>query len=360
MPTSFMPVRISTAFGLMLLMLVLPGVTRAHEGTHEVSPSAAAIRQIAENANHFLNSLSPEQISKARYVFEDEKRFVYRTIPFSIPGLQLGEMTPGQNALFHALLSSSLSTAGSTKTNSIVALEEILVQMEAATGTTNPAHGAEKYSVAIFGEPSAEGTWSWRMHGHHLYLSFTMIEGRLFASGPAFFGAEPHHVGDGAHKGWRVLGDEEDLGRDLVQALDGDQRTQAILSEDVPRDLFSGSYSEFSLDGPPKGIAYRELSSENKARLRKLVMEYVNNIPPELTSSRLNRIEAGGWDAIHFAWMGSIAPGARNYYRVQGPEFLIEYCAVALTENHVHSVWREFNGDFGRDLLKEHYERYPH
>jgi hypothetical protein len=348
----------------LFLMLTLPGALAAHEGDHDRDhnnrSSRQALQRIAENALHFLNALSPEQTSKARYVFDDEKRFVYRTIPFSIPGLQLGEMTPGQRALFHSLLAASLSTAGYTKTTSIIALEEILVEMEGAGGTANPAHGAGKYSVAIFGEPSVEGTWSWRMHGHHLYLSFTVIDGRFFASGPAFFGAEPHRIEEGAHKGWRVLGNEEDLGRALIQGLESEQRAKAVLSQEVPRDLFSGSYSEFRLEGEPQGISYRELSAENRLRLRELVSEYVNNIPAELRVSRLGRIEAGGWDAVHFAWMGSIAPGARNYYRVQGPEFLIEYCAVALTENHVHSVWREFNGDFGRDLLKEHYEAFPH
>jgi hypothetical protein len=94
--------------------------------------------------------------------------------------------------------------------------------------------------------------------------------------------------------------------------------------------------------------------------LRDLVMEYVNNIPPELTASRLQRIESGGWDNVHFSWIGSLEPGERFYYRVQGPEFMIEYCAVAMSPNHVHTVWREFDGDFGRDLLAEHHRQFAH
>lgn len=342
-----------------LIAVISPVEVRAHDGEHD-EDSAEAIERMADSARNFLNSLSPEKVSQARYVFDDEKRTVYRIIPFSIPGLQLHEMAPGQKALVHALLNSSLSAAGYQKTVSIIRLEEILVKLEEERGTTNPAHGAEKYSVAVFGEPSAEGTWSWRIHGHHLYLAFTIVEGRFVATGPSFLGAEPHEVTDGGQKGWRVLADEEDLGRGLVNALSSEQRETAVVAKEVPRDLFSGSYSEFSLEGPPKGIAYRDLKREHQLMLRELVMEYVNNLPQELRHSRLDRIEAGGWNNVHFAWMGSIAPGARNYYRVQGPEFLIEYCAVALTENHVHTVWREFNGDFGRDLLKEHYEQYAH
>lgn len=337
-----------------------PRPARAHEGPHDEAAARESIALITAAAANFLDSLSPEQVARARYVFDDEKRLVYRIIPFSIPGLQLGEMTEGQKALVHALLSSSLSAAGYQKAASIVRLEEILVALESAGGRANPAHGAEKYSVAVFGEPSADGAWSWRIHGHHLYLAFTFIDGRFFASGPAFLGAEPHRVMEGPNAGWRILADEEDLGRAMMNALSPDERAKATLSPEVPRDLFSGSYPEFSLEGPPKGIAWRELSIEKRQKLRALVTEYVANVPPALQASRWDRIEAGGWDNIHFAWMGSIAPEARNYYRVQGPEFLIEYCAVALTENHVHTVWREFNGDFGRDLLREHYQQNPH
>lgn len=345
---------------LSLLWIAGPTPLQGHEAPGASADREEAIARMADTARNFLNALSPDQVAQARYVFEDDKRTVYRIIPFSIPGLQLGEMSPGQQALVHALLNSSLSAAGYQKTASIIRLEEILVKLEEEHGTTNPAHGAEKYSVAIFGEPSADGTWSWRIHGHHLYLAFTVVDGRFVASGPAFLGAEPHEVQAGGQKGWRVLANEEDLGRALINALSSEQRETAVISKDVPRDLFSGSYTEFSLEGPPKGLAFSELSHEHQQMLRNLVMEYVNNLPPELAGSRLGRVEAGGWNNVHFAWMGSIARGARNYYRVQGPEFLIEYCAVALTENHVHTVWREFNGDFGRDLLKEHYGKHPH
>lgn len=352
-----------SAFALFLLAALSLISTRsasAHEGAHHETASRESIELITDAARVFLDSLSPEQVAKARYVFDDEKRLIYRTIPFSIPGLQLGEMSEGQKPLVHALLASSLSAAGYRKATSIIRLEEILVAMETASGSVNPAHGTDKYSVAVFGEPSATGAWSWRIHGHHLYLAFTIVNGRFFASGPAFFGAEPHRVNAGPNEGLRVLADEEDLARAFMNALTPEERATATLSEDVPRDLFSGSYTEFSLDGPPKGIAFRDLSAEKQEKLRAIVTEYVRNVPESLQHSRWSRIEAGGWDNVHFAWMGSIAPEARNYYRVQGPEFLIEYCAVALTANHVHTVWREFNGDFGRDLLREHYQQNPH
>ena len=66
---------------------------------------------------------------------------------------------------------------------------------------------------------------------------------------------------------------------------------------------------------------------------------------------------AAGRDAIYFAWAGSLAPGEPGYYRVQGPTFLIEWDDTMPEADHVHTILREFDGDFGRDLLAEHYER---
>lgn len=345
---------------MIVLALVLGSSARAiaHEG-HGENAEAALARMTAAGQN-FLASLSDDQKGRTKFAFDDEKRFVYRIIPFSIPGIQLGEMTRGQLALFHAMLSSGLSAAGHQKAASIIALEEVLVAMETANGRVNPAHGSDKYSIAVFGDPSPGGTWAWRVHGHHLYLTFTVVEGRLFASGPAFMGAEPHRVAEGPHQGWRVLGDEEDLGRALMESLSAEERAAATLAETMPRDLFSGNYPEFRLEGPPKGVAYAALGPAARQRLRDLVGEYVGNLPEQLAASRMDKVEAGGWENIHFAWIGGTEPGARNYYRVQGPKFLIEYCAVALTPNHVHTVWREFDGDFGRDLLAEHYRENAH
>src|SRR5262249_15844928 len=52
--------------------------------------------------------------------------------------------------------------------------------------------------------------------------------------------------------------------------------------------------------------------------------------------------------------------GDPHYYRVQSPAFLIEYDNTQNNANHIHSVWRDFNGDFGEDLLREHYQTTPH
>ena len=60
------------------------------------------------------------------------------------------------------------------------------------------------------------------------------------------------------------------------------------------------------------------------------------------------------------AWAGPLEKGAKHYYRVQGPTFLIEYDNTQNDGNHVHAVWRDFAGDFGRDLLREHVKGVAH
>ena len=63
---------------------------------------------------------------------------------------------------------------------------------------------------------------------------------------------------------------------------------------------------------------------------------------------------------LNFTWAGSSEPGQRHYYRLAGPRFLVEYDNTQNDGNHVHSVWRDFNGDFGRDVLAEHVKGVPH
>jgi hypothetical protein len=74
----------------------------------------------------------------------------------------------------------------------------------------------------------------------------------------------------------------------------------------------------------------------------------------------MNNIRAEEFNAIRFGWAGSTKAGKPHYYRIQGKSFLVEFDNVQNGANHIHTVWRDFNGDFGRDLIKEHYEHSHH
>ena len=77
------------------------------------------------------------------------------------------------------------------------------------------------------------------------------------------------------------------------------------------------------------------------------------------------KLEAEEKDEIRFAWAGATQPGKGHYYRIQGKSFLIEFDNTQSDysrnkANHIHSVWRDFDGDFGRDLIREHYQSSGH
>jgi Protein of unknown function (DUF3500) len=89
--------------------------------------------------------------------------------------------------------------------------------------------------------------------------------------------------------------------------------------------------------------------------LRALTEEYARNVPDELAEARLAQIDKAGRD-IYFAWSGGANRGEPHYYRVQTSAFLIEFDDTQDDANHIHSVWRDYAGDFGEDLLRQHYQ----
>ena len=83
-------------------------------------------------------------------------------------------------------------------------------------------------------------------------------------------------------------------------------------------------------------------------------------MPPTLAEARMKKITTEDIDAIRFGWAGGTVPGKPHYYRIQGKTFLIEFDNTQDNANHIHSVWRDFNGDFGLDLIREHYHTTHH
>ena len=94
--------------------------------------------------------------------------------------------------------------------------------------------------------------------------------------------------------------------------------------------------------------------------LKALIWEYIGRTRSEVAETEWAKIQAAGWEKVSFAWAGVLDPGQGHYYRVQGPTFLLEYDNTQNDANHIHAVWRDFENDFGEDLLKKHYDRVPH
>jgi uncharacterized protein DUF3500 len=306
---------------------------------------------MAETAKAFLASLDPEQRARATFQFQDEERFDWHFIPKERKGLPFKEMTAEQKHLAHALLSAGLSQRGYIKAVSIMSLEDVLRILENGKG---PVRDPERYFFSIFGDPSETGTWGYRVEGHHISQNFTIVNGKV-QDAPSFFGANPAEVRQGPRKGLRVLGREEDLGRAFIQSLTAEQKKTAIVSADAPGEILTGASRKAALTGQPSGIAASKLTAQQRELLQNLLDEYCNNVPEQVAQVREEQIKKAGGN-LYFAWAGGEQVGEPHYYRIQSPAFLIEYDDTQNGANHIHTVWRDIDGDFGVDLLKEHYQ----
>ena len=198
------------------------------------------------------------------------------------------------------------------------------------------------------------GPWGWRVEGHHLSLNITIVNGHLFATAPRFLGANPAVITEGDLKGMRALAVEEDLAREIMTSMNQKQLRKTVFRGRAYSDIVTGSDAEVSpLESV--GISARELSGPQKDLLVELINEYLSVMPSEIAQQRMVNIRKNGMDRVHFGWAGSLEPSQPHYYRIQGATFLVEYDNVQNGANHIHTVWRDFDGDFGRDLLREHY-----
>jgi hypothetical protein len=309
--------------------------------------------EFAKAAGAFLAGLSPEQKAKASFGFDDAERLNWHFIPRARKGLPVKEMSEDQRKLALALLAAGLSESGYKKATTIMTLEAILREMEGPNGKM--VRDPELYYVSIFGTPADGGTWGWRVEGHHVSINYTVVAGRFISGGPAFLGTNPGEVKTGPRQGLRVLGPDEELGRQLVKSLDDGQKKIAVLPGEALKEmLFVPDKKPVLLD--PPGIGWGQLKADQQALLWKLIEEYAQRLRGDVAARDLAAVEKAGKEKLVFAWMGGLERGEGHYYRIQGPGFTIEYDNTQNGANHVHSVWHDHADNFGANLLKEHYK----
>jgi Protein of unknown function (DUF3500) len=325
--------------------------------------SERSASSMAAAANKFLEGLTPEQRQQATFPIDAEERMRWNFIPTSMfprKGVPIKEMNEGQRKLALGLLEAGLSQRGYLAATSIMQLETILKAIEAASGRGNtPVRDPELYFFTVFGTPAPKGVWGWRVEGHHVSLHFTIADGKAVASSPSFFGANPAEVPDGPKKGLRILGAEEDAARALLATLDDKQRTTAIINATAPSDIVT--MTTLKIDPlSPEGLAASAMTPKQRELLMQLIEVYTSKMAADTAAERLAALKKVGTEKIAFAWAGETEVGKKHYYRIQGPTFLVELDNTQNDGNHIHSVWRDFNGDWGRDLLREHVHEVPH
>lgn len=306
---------------------------------------------LSSRARDFLATLSPAQRKAAVYEANAPERTTFMYVPGDRKGISWGEMTePQQKAATH-LLRGVLSTKGFEVASQIRDLENVLREME-----NNPSRDPNRYWFVFFGEPSDQADWAWRYEGHHLSLTFSSRLGIVASSTPQFLGSNPATVLSGPKKGLSVLAAQRDLGYALLESLTAEQRREAILEGSAPADILTGTTRVAQLKDH-RGLDVKSLSVESKGIFEKLLQVHASIQAPGGQKRRLRDAHAD--PHVTFAWIGSDQKGAKHYYRIQGDTFLIEYDNTQNDANHIHTVWRDLRGDFGGDVLADHY-RHAH
>ena len=329
--------------------------------------SAARMR---DAATAFLASLDPAARTAVSFPLEAPQRTAWSNLPVALVprvGINVGALGIESRRRLHDLLRASTSSQGYHKIAAIMRHDDVLRAEELEYLQHNPPRpragrnaiesmGSANYWVAVFGQPVREQPWAWLITGHHLGATFTCAGGRV-AAAPLFLGAQPLEDLAGPYAGFVVLSHEGMRGLDLVGSLHPDQARAAVVStEPFFSDVLTGVGRRNSLsryEGLPAG----DLDPPQKKLLRALVDEYVRNADPDAAQRHFEAIEQAGLEHLHFSWRGPTDDFRRPfYYRIHGPRLIIEFAVQE--PNHVDTIMRDPQNDYGMDWLAQHYEEH--
>ena len=317
---------------------------------HRTSAGAAA-------ADRFLALLTTAQRSSATFSFDDENRTDWHYVPRRRVGLPLHAMDARQSGAAFALLGSGLSERGVSLARGVLELEGILRELEG--GFWGPQRDPGRYHLAVFGQPADAQPWGWRFEGHHPSVNVTEPGPGAQVIAPLFIGANPAKVPSGPKQGLRLLAAEQDLAFALLASLDPAQRARAVIAKRTFGDIVTGN--DPAVQGMPfAGLPASAMTAAQQRQLRGLLAVYARRMADGAAARQLARIDAAGFDRLHFAWAGAEQPDEPHYYRVHGPTLLVEFDNSQGNANHIHTVWRDLQNDFGGDLLRQHHARNPH
>jgi hypothetical protein len=335
----------------MLRLLFALGLVVAAGVASVAEQDESSTTTMTAAAQKFLEKLSAEQRAKATFAFESEERFNFqfmrdRAENSRYKGLPLEEMTAEQRKAAMDLLKAGTSPTGYDQATAIMSLDTLFPELVKKGG---PVRNPHWYFFTVFGKPAATGKWGWRVQGHHLSLNYTLENGKLIAVTPVFFGAEPVEVKRGPRKGFRLFVEADDLAKQLFRSLDENQRKSALQQKSFPR--IEARNKKPSV-GEPVGLAAARITEQQRDLLNRLLHTYTDRFSEDVGKAQFAEIKDAGIDKVYFAYTGSVEPGQKHSYRLQGPMILIDFSNEQNDSdnnpaNHVHSVWRNLKGDFG-------------
>jgi len=339
-------------------------------GLFAVRSTGVSTEPVRLAAAAFLAALTAEQRARTAFSVDDDEWRKWMNQHFYVrQGTAFKDMTDAQKDAALALLRAGLSARGLALTRDIMRLNTTLAEIN---GGNFAEYGEGLYSITVMGAPFPQEPWGFQLDGHHLIVNYFVLGDQVVMT-PSFFGSEPAVAHAGRYKGTAVLQEEQRMGLDLLRALDDAQRRKAVL-EAVKTG--NNNRTEAFRDNavvPHAGLRASEMTDAQKARLLALVERYVGNMDDGHARLKMDEVRSHLADT-YFAWVGGAADDSVFYYRIQSPVILIEFdhqLPVGMRRvaanpklpdrEHVHSVVRTPNGnDYGKDLLRQHYQQHPH
>ncbi|MDP7363396.1 MAG: DUF3500 domain-containing protein [Candidatus Latescibacteria bacterium] len=314
---------------------------------------ADTVKRMTDAALALLQSLDDGQRKQVCLPFDSDVRTDWHYVPRGRPGLPLKQMDAIQQQLTRMLVSTGLSATGHHTAMTIMELETVLAGIEG--GGRRFPRDPELYFVSVFGDVGSDQPWGWRFEGHHISINHTIFDGRQLATAPVFFGSNPAQVRHGERQGLRALAAEEDVARDLLAQLDGDQRSEAIICAEAPTDILTTNVVSVTDEVRIEGLVGQDMTAAQRQTLEALIHVYISRMPEAVAEAEMGRVRNTDLTKSCFVWAGSTAPGKGHYYRVQGDCFVAEYDNTQNDANHIHAVWRDLQDDFGQQMLRDHY-----
>jgi hypothetical protein len=338
-------------------------------GLYAIRATGVSTEPIVRTANAFIGALTEAQRAKTTFAVDDDEWRKWANVHrYPRQGVSFDEMAEAQKHAAHALFAASLSAKGLKLTQDIMRLNETLAELN---DNNFEEYGEGKYYLTVMGTPSATEPWGWQLDGHHLIINYFVLGDQVVMT-PSFWGSEPAVATSGKYAGTRIMDDEQNAGLAMVRSLTEPQRTRAILEPKKTGNNIRAQLFSDNVVIDYAGVPVSSFTASQKEQFLELIGLWVGNLRDPHAKIHLADV-AARLDDTYFAWIGETNDDSVFYYRIQSPVVLIEFdhqTPVGLTHlyprgvpyrEHIHAVVRTPNGnDYGKDLLRQHYERHPH
>ncbi|GAB4544705.1 MAG: DUF3500 domain-containing protein [Anaerolineae bacterium] len=309
----------------------VPTLTAHAQGTSTISSIAAA-------ATALLQSMDASRLAKLAFPMDSADRQNWHWTPgYPRKGLPLREMSDESKELADTLLKTLLSSDGYNKVQDLLKAQVFR--------RADP----QRYFMSIFGEPSDNAMWGFRFEGHHLSMHFTFAKGNISAT-PMFVGVSPtYFTPQGTSVEVSPMQREEVVARNLLRSFSDEMRAKVLFARRTPGDIVTRNAKRVERL-PEVGVPLAEMTEAQRQLVLDILEEYLRIMPAAAAKVQREKVQRGGVENIRFGWAGAQNEGQSHYYRLQGPEFLLDFDNTRESGRHIHSVWRDFAGDFGAEL----------